>query len=181
MSTDKSNYTPIFGDRLKRVRKQLGLTQQELADLCYIAKDTLSRYERGLLTPSIEVFYKIYSALLEKDRGLTVHELLFENAEEDYTRYRVKNLGKVESLIFHGGGKVLTSYDSSDICTFLSALVTYERDQKNPSVEVIKSLEKLRARYFDKKFIFETEAFIAAFEAAIKPKPSYAYDEYKRK
>lgn len=133
-----------------------------------IAKDTLSRYERGLLTPTIEVFEKIFNALLTKNRRLTVDDLLFEKAQEKHSRYRVKNLGQVKSFLFYGGGKVVTSYNSSDICAFLGALVKYEEDRDRKNVQVIDSLRKLINRYFNKNIVFEAEAFMAAFEASLK-------------
>ena len=170
MSTDKSDYTPTFGNRLREVRKQTGLTQQELADMSSIAKDTLSRYERGLLTPTIEAFQRIYYALVQKNSSITTDELLFEKMEEKYSRYRVKNLGRVKSFLFYGGGKVVTSYGSSDICGFLSALIQYEEDRDGKNEQVISSLSKLVNRYRQKSLILETEAFIAYVEADIKAK-----------
>lgn len=170
MSTDKSDYTPTFGNRLREVRKQTGLTQQELADMSSIAKDTLSRYERGLLTPTIEAFHKIYRALVRENPNLTADDLLFEDWEENYTRYRVKNLGQVKSFLFNGGGRVVTSYDASDICGFLTALIQYEEERDSKNEQVINSLSKLVNRYRGKKLVFETEAFMATFEAKLKAK-----------
>lgn len=50
---------------LKKVRKNTGLTQKEVAEALSISKDTLSRYERGKQEPRLEVaiqlskFYKV--------------------------------------------------------------------------------------------------------------------------
>ena len=44
-----------FGQRLKEVRTYTGMSQAEAAPKLHIAKDTLSRYERGEVSPTAEV------------------------------------------------------------------------------------------------------------------------------
>ncbi len=45
--------------RLKEIRENYGITQQDLADLTGIHKMTVSRYERGVLKPGLEHMIKI--------------------------------------------------------------------------------------------------------------------------
>jgi len=54
---------PIFDKKLKELRKQKGISQDELADLVGVHKSHVSRYERGLALPSIEVAQKIANIL----------------------------------------------------------------------------------------------------------------------
>lgn len=52
-----------FGNRVALVRKEKGLSQQELADLIGTGKDIVSRYERNASSPSVEVAAKIAHVL----------------------------------------------------------------------------------------------------------------------
>ena len=42
-----------IGDRIRRLRLQRGLTQEELADRCELSKGFISLVERDLTSPSI--------------------------------------------------------------------------------------------------------------------------------
>jgi len=44
-----------FGERLKKERLSLGMTQQQLSDRLGVTKTTLGRYERGIRSPEIEL------------------------------------------------------------------------------------------------------------------------------
>lgn len=45
----------IIFERLKAARKNLGLNQAQAAEKCGVTRDTWSRYERGLVSPGMEV------------------------------------------------------------------------------------------------------------------------------
>lgn len=53
----------IFDKKLKELRKRKNISQDELADLIGVHKSHVSRYERGLAMPSIEVAQKIAEVL----------------------------------------------------------------------------------------------------------------------
>ncbi len=55
-----SSYT---GDRIRQLRKEKGLTQKQLGDLCGMADSAIRRYESGRQNPKIETLKKIASAL----------------------------------------------------------------------------------------------------------------------
>ncbi len=40
-----------FGDRLKKVRGEMGITQAELADILSVTRATVNRWERGANPP----------------------------------------------------------------------------------------------------------------------------------
>ena len=48
------NLAKTFGSNVQRKRKLLGLTQEQLAELLGIGQNTLSRIERGVLTPKFD-------------------------------------------------------------------------------------------------------------------------------
>lgn len=52
-----------FKDRLREARKQTGLTQQQFSEEVGVASGTYSRYERGALTPSVNVVAAIIKNL----------------------------------------------------------------------------------------------------------------------
>jgi transcriptional regulator with XRE-family HTH domain len=53
----------IIGQRITSVRKQKSLSQSALGKLVGTSGDVIGRYERGEMTPSIEVVLKIANAL----------------------------------------------------------------------------------------------------------------------
>lgn len=55
-----SSYT---GDRIRQYRKEKGLTQKQLGDLCGMADSAIRRYESGRQNPKIETLQKLASAL----------------------------------------------------------------------------------------------------------------------
>lgn len=59
-----------FSTQLKELRKERGLSQDELANAVGVHKSHISRYERGLAVPSLEVAQKIAMAL-----GVSLNEL----------------------------------------------------------------------------------------------------------
>lgn len=65
---------------LKEQRELLGLTQEELADRCMISRDSVVKYEAGLLTnPSWDILAVLYEKSLEK-----------HNAIDNYYKWQVE-------------------------------------------------------------------------------------------
>lgn len=52
-----------FGERLKKVRKLKGMSQQEVADQLGVTQQTIAQYERAESTPKLETIKKIAAAL----------------------------------------------------------------------------------------------------------------------
>ncbi len=55
-----SSYT---GDRIRQYRKERGLTQKQLGDICGMVDSAIRRYESGRQKPKIETLQKIADAL----------------------------------------------------------------------------------------------------------------------
>lgn len=68
MGIDNSNDT--IGMNIKRYRKERGLTQKELATKTNIQRTTISKYEKGILTPTSENLEYIEKALKLKEGTL---------------------------------------------------------------------------------------------------------------
>lgn len=66
-----------LGSKIKRMRNQKGLTQEELADRCELTKGYISQLENNLNSPSIATLTDILSAL-----GSDLSEFFKEEREE---------------------------------------------------------------------------------------------------
>lgn len=66
-----------LGAKIKRLRLQCGLTQEELADRCELTKGYISQLENELTSPSIHTLLDVLSAL-----GTTAAEFFAEDEEE---------------------------------------------------------------------------------------------------
>jgi transcriptional regulator, XRE family len=60
---DKNEYLVRFGKRMKELRKQKGLSQEELALLCELDRSYIGSVERGERNISLINIYKITLAL----------------------------------------------------------------------------------------------------------------------
>lgn len=60
---DEKNDNDSLGLNLKRLRKQRGMTQGDLAEKATIQRETISKYEKGRLTPTSENLKRIEEAL----------------------------------------------------------------------------------------------------------------------
>ena len=49
----------IFGERVYKLRKRLGLSQSQLADMLDVSGKAISKWEKGESLPPVEVFYNI--------------------------------------------------------------------------------------------------------------------------
>ncbi len=82
-----------LGDRVKRFRKDAGLTQERLAEKVDMAVETISRLERGHSLPSVEKFYEIALAL---DVEMAV---LFDIADEDFKARSYPHLAEMREIL----------------------------------------------------------------------------------
>lgn len=95
-----------FGERLKELRQNAGLTQKQLADKIWVTKATISYYEQSERNPSPEILVKLATAfhvstdyllgINDKQFSLDVSDLLPEDIEllqHTITVLRQKNKG----------------------------------------------------------------------------------------
>ena len=66
-----------FGERLKNIRKQKGMTQSELGNLLGASKQVISRYENGERAPKLSVAFKYANKL-----GVSILELMPDGKSE---------------------------------------------------------------------------------------------------
>lgn len=75
--------TVLDGARVQQIRKRLGLKQHHIATRAGIDVSTVSRIERGLITPSVATVNALAHAL-----GVSVQSLLVEEDEEEPRKKR---------------------------------------------------------------------------------------------
>lgn len=93
------------GENIRRIRKELGLTQKALGQLCNINESQIRRYELGLSNsnPKIETIRKIADAL-----GVSIYELTGELEDmvvQQVTEYN--GLNSILTLLENAGYKIL--------------------------------------------------------------------------
>lgn len=67
---------------MKNRRKELGMTQQDLADKCGLSKNTIYNYEKGRFEPTMENIELLSKVLrVEKFELLTAEPIEFEDSE----------------------------------------------------------------------------------------------------
>ncbi|MEL4879168.1 helix-turn-helix transcriptional regulator [Shewanella algae] len=70
-----------IGDNIKRIRKDAGMSQQELAERCEVSKSQISRIESGeQKNPQIQTLIAIATAL-----SASLDEIVFGNEAETMT------------------------------------------------------------------------------------------------
>ena len=88
-----------FGEKLQELRKQNGLTQEELAQALYVSRTAVSKWESGRGYPSIDsikAIAKFFSVTIDR---LLSGEQLLTAAEEDNRKNVYKFADKVFGLL----------------------------------------------------------------------------------
>lgn len=76
----------FIGSRIKELRKQKGLTQQQLGNLINVTKVSISCYEKGNRTPNLETFIDLVNVLDTTPNYLLGRDVkVVAEEEEDYS------------------------------------------------------------------------------------------------
>lgn len=79
----------MLGDNIKALRKQKGISQEELASRIHVVRQTISKWEKNLSVPDAAMVQKIAEEL-----DITVNELLGGEIKQDEDRDKI-----VEQLV----------------------------------------------------------------------------------
>ncbi len=66
-----------FGDSLRNLRKERGLTQAELADAADVERSSIAKFEQNGVAPNVYVAYKLSQVL-----GVSLDSMLAVNKNE---------------------------------------------------------------------------------------------------
>lgn len=111
-----------FGENLKRLRGEKNISQEEMAKKIKVHANHLSRYERGLSAPSIEVVEKIAKLL-----DVSIDELVFGSVSERMG----KNIADRELLTMFQKIQTLEPQQLFAVKDFVSAYLLKADLQKN--------------------------------------------------
>lgn len=96
----------LLGERIKKVRKEAGLTTAQFAELCDFSYVYARKIESGGKTPSLSMFIHICNVLKVSPEYLLADSLEFENGKEDWEKYETavkkytpKQLNLIEKTI----------------------------------------------------------------------------------
>ena len=85
-----------IGERIKELRKQIGLTQEQLAKRLWVTKSIISAYENGTRFPSLEILRQLaYTFNVSTDYLLGVNKKQFL----DITNLKSSQIKIINSLI----------------------------------------------------------------------------------
>lgn len=76
------NYEAL-GNRIRAVRKQHGLSQEKLGEICQISTAHVGHIERGTRIPSLETLYKI-----SKELNVSMDYLFFDSQNDMNTVFK---------------------------------------------------------------------------------------------
>lgn len=92
IKNEKRMVIHLFGDRLKELRKERNLTQEDIGNLCDVAKNTVSNWENNANQPSFEIVKKLAQYF-----GVTIDYLL------NFTQDDVDNMERLKQALKQAG------------------------------------------------------------------------------
>ncbi|MCH4056400.1 helix-turn-helix domain-containing protein [Lactiplantibacillus pentosus] len=121
-----------FGENLQKLRKERGLTQQELADMVGINLPNFSKIERGISAPSFATTQNLIKALM-----VTPNELMMYPVEDEDSELQrmAKSVSDTDRVI----GLRIKKIISKNTKTLKEAVNLF--DQPQPSEHLIKQWE----------------------------------------
>ena len=96
-----------FNQKLQELRKQTGLTQEELAEKLYVSRTAISKWESGRGYPSIDSLKAISRFFGVSIDGLLSGEEVLSLAQEDQKRSGARLRDQVYGLLDCGAGLLL--------------------------------------------------------------------------
>lgn len=86
----------LFGDRLKELRKERNLTQEEISEICQVAKQTISNWENNVTQPPFDIVKRLAQYF-----GVTADYLLGLNQNDinriDKLNIALREAGMIDS------------------------------------------------------------------------------------
>lgn len=128
----------MIGENIKAIRKNKGMTQEELAIKLNVARQTISKWEKGLTVPDAEMVQKISEILdvdikqllgteihVEKASNELVEQLSRINEQLAFKNQRSRRIYKIVGFVFlivilivillgTWGGIIFNSFSGSD-------------------------------------------------------------------
>jgi transcriptional regulator with XRE-family HTH domain len=114
---NKTKETSTFSKNLKRIRKERGLSQYDLADITGISKRMIGHYETHVTEPPLDKIEIIARALKVNISELLYNDALISNSEIDISKFDTRSLKKLQDIL------ELPPNDRADIYRLLNKLI----------------------------------------------------------
>lgn len=119
-----------IGGRIKKLRKEKGLTQKEMADLCEIPYSTYSNYENDNREPGIEQLEKISSVLnITLDDLIGYEPIPMAPSDIDIKFHTIREFKDFQSFISQYNGTDYTKEEIEEIKKFAEFLKSKREKQ----------------------------------------------------
>jgi len=112
-----------FSERLKNLRDERGYTQEKLADVLHVTKNSISHYERNISMPTIDVLIAMANVF-----NVTMDYLLCRTDHNLPDRLLKKPIGK--NITIGKLAEKVANLDASHKTDLLKALYYIEEDNK---------------------------------------------------
>lgn len=127
--------------KMKDIRKDAGITQEELSNILRIKKDTYSKYESGGAIPSMEIVFNF-----SKYFGYRIDFVLLEGSKRESVSFHGVSYNKqliAKNLKYLRLSEKLSQDDlASKLGVTQSAIHRYENGLSNPSIKVLNCYRK---------------------------------------
>jgi len=107
------------GANISKLRRDMGLSQEELADLLFVTRQALSKWERGQSVPSIDTLLS-----LSKIFGTTFEDILSLGERDDISAGGDIFEGKDRAYVING---IVRGQIKVDLCEALGQMTPKER------------------------------------------------------
>ena len=110
-------------EKIREARKQKGITQEKLSEMLGVKRSVISKYETGLITPSIHQMEKIASAL-----DVPLSQLLSQNEQVGaaYLEYFSPDTNEGRSRQLHRSFDLLNEKNQTKVIDYSDSLLKAE-------------------------------------------------------
>ena len=122
-----------IGETIKKIRKEKGYTQKQLAEISGLATITLQQYESGKRTPQLEQLLKLSHAL-----EVNIGTLL-----EDYDNPILKAMKKTDSPLYQDYKNTLLSHSLNLNDTDIELITTFHKLNNSGQERILEYLSDL--------------------------------------
>ena len=85
-----------IGENIRQIRKEKGLSQDKLGELCHIKNTTISLYENSKKEPNLSTIAKIASAL-----GVSIDRLYYGDSNKSFMPEETNEARRIVNAIYH--------------------------------------------------------------------------------
>ncbi len=164
-----------FAERLSKLRKEKGFTQQGLAQKIGVGISQMKRYEGGKSSPTLAIIKNIAKTL-----GVSSDELIFDKSEsvassKIFDRKLLEQFGLISMMRPHEQFAIKTVLEGMIVKSKLDEVMPYRKDTtwSKEMEKVISELRKGAEEYADE----EIDEIVDEAVKAVRAKESYGEDK----